>query len=201
MSPFDAAPEIEIENVNNQLPMLNHWLSELNPGQVSMIPMNLMGGTQVSTSEDFSYSFSTAGTYTVDVTVTDSLGETYTSSITITINNNPTVAVDSSQNPTDAGNSVTFTSPESGGTGTISYEWYINGNSEGSGSSLSYSFPSSGTYNVSVVVTDSDGHTATSYVIETVYSDPSVSISSSQNPTDVGNSIKRIIYIRYTVIL
>ena len=36
-------PEIEIANVNNQLPMLNHWLSELNPGQVSMILMHLTG--------------------------------------------------------------------------------------------------------------------------------------------------------------
>ncbi len=148
-----------------------------------------IGGSQVSTSQDFSYSFSTAGSYTVDVTVTDSVGETYSASVTVTINNNPSVSISSSQNPTDAGNSVTFTASESGGTGTISYAWYVNGASEGSGSTLDYSFSSSGSYTVEVIVTDSDGHTASYSITETVYSDPSVSISSSQNPTDVGNSV------------
>ncbi len=148
-----------------------------------------IGGTQVSTSQDFSQSFSTAGTYTVEVTVTDSIGETYSASVTVTINNNPSVSVSSSQNPTDVGNSVTFTASESGGTGTISYAWTINGASEGSGSTLDYSFSSSGTYTVEVTVTDSDGHVASASITETVYSDPSVSVSSSQNPTDVGNSV------------
>ncbi|MCL5794530.1 MAG: PKD domain-containing protein, partial [Candidatus Thermoplasmatota archaeon] len=148
-----------------------------------------IGGTQVSTSQDFSHSFSTAGSYTVDVTVTDSVGKTYSASVTVTINNNPSVSISSSQNPTDVGNSVTFTASESGGTGTISYAWYVNGASEGSGSTLDYSFSSSGSYTIEVIVTDSDGHTASYSITETVYSDPSVSISSSQNPTDVGNSV------------
>ncbi|MGP6221075.1 PKD domain-containing protein, partial [Caldiplasma sukawensis] len=149
----------------------------------------IIGGSQVSTSQDFSYSFSTAGTYTVEVTITDSVGETYSAWVTVTIINNPSVSVTSSQNPTDVGNSVTFTASESGGTGTISYAWTINGASEGSGSTLDYSFSSSGTYTVEITVTDSDGHTATASITETVYLDPSVSISSSQNPTDVGNSV------------
>ena len=147
------------------------------------------GGTSVSTSQDFSYSFSTAGSYTVDVTVTDSIGETYSASVAITINDNPSVSIYSSQNPTDVGNSVVFSSTESGGTGTISYAWYVNGASEGSGSTLSYSFSSSGSYSIEVIVTDSDGHTDSASMTETINSDPSVSISTSQNPTDVGNSI------------
>ncbi len=148
-----------------------------------------IGGTQVSTSQDFSYSFSSAGSYTVEVTVTDAIGETYSASVTVTINNNPSVSVSSSQNPTDAGNAVTFTASESGGTGTISYAWTVNGASEGSGSTLDYSFSSAGSYTIEVTVTDSDGHVASSTLTETVYVDPSVSVSSSQNPTDVGNSV------------
>ena len=148
-----------------------------------------IGGSQVSTSQDFSYSFSSAGSYTVTVTVTDSLGETYSASVSVTINNNPSVSISSSQNPTDIGNSVTFTASESGGTGTISYAWTVNGASEGSGATLDYSFGSAGSYTVEVTVTDSDGHTASYTLTETVYSDPSVSISSSQNPTDIGNSV------------
>ena len=149
----------------------------------------IIGGTQVSTSQDFTYSFSSAGTYTVEVTVTDSIGETYSSSVVVTVNNNPSVSISSSQNPTDVGNAVTFAASESGGTGTISYAWTVNGASEGSGSTLDYSFSSPGTYYVNVTVTDGDGHTASYSYTETVYSDPAVSISSSQNPTDVGNAV------------
>ncbi|MHB1708716.1 MAG: beta strand repeat-containing protein [Thermoplasmataceae archaeon] len=148
-----------------------------------------INGTQVSTSQDFSYSFSSAGSYTVEVTVTDSIGKTYSASVTVTINNNPTVSIASSQDPTDVGNSVTFTASESGGTGTISYAWTVNSASEGSGSTLDYTFSSSGSYYVNVTVTDSDGHTASYSYTETAYADPSVSIASSQNPTDVGNSV------------
>ena len=143
-------------------------------------------GTQVSTSKDFSHSFSSPGSYTVQVTVTDSVGETASSSVTVTINDNPSVRLSSSQNPTDVGNSVKFTSTETGGTGTISSEWYINGVSEGSGSIMEHSFGTAGTYTIQVVVTDSDGHSASYSINEIVNSDPIVSISSSQNPTDIG---------------
>ena len=149
-----------------------------------------IGGTQVSTSQDFSYSFSSAGTYSVDVTVTDSVGSTYSASVSVTINNHPSVSsLTSSQNPTDIGNSVTFSASESGGTGTISFKWEINGGNVGSGSQLAYSFSSQGSFNVTVIVTDQDGQTSSSTITETVYSDPSVTISSSQNPTDIGNSV------------
>ncbi|KPV42570.1 hypothetical protein SE19_09190, partial [Acidiplasma aeolicum] len=80
------------------------------------------------------------------MTVTDSVGETYSSSVSVTINPNPSVSIKSSQNPTDAGNSVSFSSTESGGTGTITYDWYINGAQESTASSFSYSFSNPGAY-------------------------------------------------------
>ena len=107
----------------------------------------------------------------------------------LTVNPNPTISISSSQNPTDAGNSVTFSSSESGGTGTITYAWYVNGASEGSGVQLSYTFSSSGTYEIKLTVTDVDGHTASAYLNETVNVVPSISISSSQDPTDIGNTV------------
>ena len=46
---------------------------------------------------------------------------TYVSSMpTYTIGN-----ITSSQNPTDVGNSVTFTASPSGGTGSYTYQWYL----------------------------------------------------------------------------
>ena len=148
-----------------------------------------INSNQVSTSGDFSYSFSSSGSYTVTVTVTDGVGQTASASVSITVNPNPTISISSSQNPTDAGNSVTFSSSESGGTGTITYAWYVNGASEGSGVQLSYTFSSSGTYEIKLTVTDVDGHTVSAYLNETVNVDPTISISSSQDPTDVGNTV------------
>ena len=146
----------------------------------------IINGTQVSTSQDFTYSFSSAGFYVVEITVTDSLGETYSSSVNVTINNNPLVSVSSSQNPTDAGNSISFSSVVAGGTGTDTYTWTINGVQESTASAFSYSFTSAGSYYVNVTVTDGDGHTASYSLTETVNPDPSVVIHVVHNPTDVG---------------
>ena len=145
-----------------------------------------LNGQQISTSQDFSYSFSSVGTYTLTVTITDSVGVQSSASVTVKINPNPSVSISSSQNPADVGNSVTFSSSESGGTGTDTYVWYINGVQESTASSFSYSFSAAGTYYVNVTVTDSDGHTASYSLKETVNPDPSVVIHVVHNPTDVG---------------
>ena len=143
-------------------------------------------GQQISTSQDFSYSFASSGSYTLTVTITDSVGVQSSASITVTINPNPAVSISSSQNPADVGNSVTFSSSESGGTGTDTYVWSINGVQESTASSFSYSFSAAGTYYVNVTVTDSDGHTASYSLKEIVNPDPSVDIHVVHNPTDVG---------------
>ncbi|PYB68294.1 hypothetical protein DMB44_04415 [Thermoplasma sp. Kam2015] len=120
------------------------------------------------------------------MTITDSVGVQSSASVTVNINPNPAVSISSSQNPTDVGNSVAFSSSESGGTGTDTYVWYINGVQESTASSFSYSFSSSGIYYVNVTVTDSDGHTAQYSLKETVNPDPSVVIHVVHNPTDAG---------------
>ena len=145
-----------------------------------------LNGQQISTSQDFSYSFSSSGSYTLTVTITDSVGVQSSASVTVKINSNPSISVSSSQDPTDVGNSVTFSSSESGGTGADTYVWIINGVQESTASSFSYSFSSAGTYYVNVTVTDSDGHTASYSLKEKVNPDPSVSINVMHNPTDAG---------------
>ena len=145
-----------------------------------------LNGQQISTSQDFSYTFDSSGSYTLTVTITDSVGVQSSASVSVKINPNPTVSISSSQNPTDVGNSVTFSSSESGGTGTDTYVWYVNGVQESTASSFSYSFSAAGTYYVNVTVTDSDGHTASYSLKETVNPDPSVIIHVVHNPTDVG---------------
>ena len=145
-----------------------------------------LNGNVVSTAQDFSYSFSNSGSYTLTVTVTDAVGETYSSSVTVTINPNPSVSISSSQNPTDRGNSVQFSSSVSGGTGTDTYSWTINGEVVSTSSEFDYDFNSTGIYYVNVTVVDSDGHSGSYSLKETVNPDPSVSIRASHNPTDLG---------------
>ena len=151
------------------------------------------GTLESSTSSTYTTSFTSPGSHTIEVIITDSLGNKAYYNYTEKVNSDPSVSISSSQNPTDAGNSVTFTATGSYGTGSYSYQWYHgNGTAISGATSSTYttSYSSSGSYSVYVILTDADGDTATSNTItETVYSDPSVSITSSQNPTDVGNSV------------
>ncbi len=149
----------------------------------------VLNGNVVSTSEDFSYSFSTSGSYTLTVTITDSVGTTTSASVTVTIHNNPSISISSSQNPADVGNSVTFSSTVSGGTGTLTYSWLVNGVQQSTSPSFSYSFSSAGTYYINVTVVDSDGHSASYSLKEIVNPDPSVVIHASHNPTDTGIAV------------
>lgn len=146
----------------------------------------VLNGNAVSHSEDFSYSFSSSGSYTLTVTITDSVRKSTSASVTVSINNNPSVSTTASQNPTDVGNSVDFTSTISGGTGTMTYSWLVNGVQESTSSSFTYSFDSTGSYTINLTVTDSDGHVAYSQFTEVVNADPAVTISASHNPTDAG---------------
>ncbi|WP_276968540.1 PKD domain-containing protein, partial [Metallibacterium scheffleri] len=151
-----------------------------------------VNGASEGAGSTLAYSFSSAGTYTVEVTVTDSDGHTSSYSYSETVNSDPSVSITSSQNPTDIGNSVTFTASTSGGTGSLTYQWYLNNAAVSGATSSTYatSFASSGTYSIYVAIADGIGNTAQSSTLtETVNFDPTVTITSSQNPTDIGNSV------------
>ena len=151
-----------------------------------------VGGSEVSTLSSFSFVFLSEGTIEVKLVVTDSVSNQASSVFNVTVNSDPSVTITSSQNPTDVGNSVTFTASASGGTGSYSYQWYLNGNAVSGATSSTYttSFSAVGSNSVYVVIEDSSGISEQSPTISlSVNSDPSVTISSSQNPTDVGNSV------------
>ena len=109
---------------------------------------------------------------------------------TITVNADPTVTVSSSQNPTDIGNSVTFTASASNGSGGFTYAWYNAGTLESStASTYNTSFSASGSYNISVTATDSSGYSVSSYIIQSVNAALTISISYTYNPSDKGQDI------------
>ena len=118
---------------------------------------------------------------------------------TITIHSGiSSVSISASRNPVDAGQSVSFSSSSiSGGTPPYTYAWTIyNGDSTSdsslttsSSSSFSYTFGSSGSYLVSLSVTDATGDTYSNSMTETVDPALSLSISALHNPSDLGQSI------------
>lgn len=155
----------------------------------------LQGGT----SSTYTTSQSTTGNYWYnDSYAIDAVGAIMYTTIKITVDPALTVSITSSKNPIDYGQSVTFTATASGGSGSYSYQWYMNGSvvsgatsSTWTTTTLPVASGSSGGDKVSVDVTDSNSFTVPSDIISmAVYSDVTVSITSSKNPADVGQSVE-----------
>ncbi len=143
-----------------------------------------MDGGNTSSDADPTYTFTTPGSYTVELTVTDDAGLTDTAAITITVtgsgNNPPTAVALASPTSGTAPLSVIFNGENShGDNGIISYLWdFMDGNTS-TDINPAYTFTADGTYNVQLTVTDSGGLTGTATV--------SVVVGSSSNmpPTAV----------------
>ena len=135
------------------------------------------------------------GNYTFSVTVTDATGATASANVSIPVYSDPTLSVTSSSNPGDVGQSILFESSASGGSGVYkSYSYILHDGpsssdstiSTGTDPSFSYTFESAGDYLLNYSVMDSNGYYANTSFIETINTDPSVSITSSVNPVDTG---------------
>lgn len=149
---------------------------------------------QEGTLSSYSATFSTSGTYSVYVYVSDSDGNHAQSSTDSIKVENPqlSVSIQPGSETISAGNSVTFTSSISGGSGTYSYTWNIDGSPVGSSSQLTHTFSSQGTYSISLTVEDSTGSSAMSTVSTiTVGSSTPLSVTVSSSATSIysGNSL------------
>ncbi|MCF7889760.1 PKD domain-containing protein [Candidatus Bipolaricaulota bacterium] len=136
------------------------------------------------TGETVNHTFDSAGDYTVELTVTDDGGATNdtTKNISVTSSNQaPTASFSANPTSGEAPLEVTFdasSAEDSDGTIT-SYEWDFDDGSTGSGVSGTYTFTSSGTYNVQLTVTDNDGGTDSTSETISVSSEPNQPPSSS----------------------
>ncbi|HYF48717.1 MAG TPA: PKD domain-containing protein [Planctomycetota bacterium] len=126
------------------------------------------GGT--GSGVNVSRTYSTAGTYTARLTVTDNLGATGTTTVSIVVNPpaNAAPVARITANPTTgtAPLAVSFsgsTSSDSDGTIT-SYAWSFGDGGTGSGVSVSRTYSTPGTYTARLTVTDNLGATGTTTV-------------------------------------
>ena len=138
------------------------------------------------------FSAAVPGTYNIKETITDSLGEQASANATITVLA-PTITVQilPISATIDLGQNVVFSSAVTGGYGAYTYNWIANNLQVGSENTLLLEPNTSGTYNVYLTVTDSNGDTGRS-INSTVTVNPalSIAITASSNTVYVGNSIE-----------
>jgi hypothetical protein len=136
------------------------FTSSASGGTDSFVYQWYLEGSAVSGAADASWTFtpSLTGSYTVYLAVTDTVDAVATSNTAqVTVNAALVVTVSPTSVTMDVGQSQTFTSSASGGTGPSFYQWYLNGTLVSGVTSATWTFaPStSAVYNVSAVVTDS----------------------------------------------
>ncbi len=160
------------------------------------------GSTATTTADTVSHAYSSAsgaGGFTASVTVTDAVGSQVTGTTNVPVNPDPTVTTPAaSRTSADVGQTVTFTTTESGGTaGGIVYTW--NGLPSGctgitTASVTCSAVPAATTLSISVTVTDGPysgigGSYTSGTLLFTVYPDPTVSIAPSVSSADIGQGV------------
>lgn len=180
---------------------------------LTSVPINFDGtassdpdGTIVTFSWDFgdgstgsgattSHSYSTGGTYTVRLTVTDNSGSIASNTAILTIQDRPpTATFTTSSANTTVGQSVSFDA-----TGTAdpdgniaSYSWDFGDGSTGTGVIATHSYSIPGTYTVKLTTTDNSGSTASSTSQVTISNAP---------PSPSGNATFPLYYFGILVAL
>ena len=154
-----------------------------------------------SVTKDFSYTFSTAGDWTVTATFTDAKGESDSEEWEVTVNIAPSVSIVSPSTPVTlyTGDSQTFTASASDSDNNLkSYEWFVDGTSEDEHTwlilptgpkeeSFTHTFSTAGTYKVKVTFTDAVGDSDSEEWTVRVRdpASPSVSRVSPSTPVDL----------------
>ena len=135
----------------------------LNPGDGS--------GTITNATGNFTYTYSTVGTFQATVTVKDSAGNTQTSTPAIVTVWGP-LTVTASASPATTGAvplAVGFSAAASGGDASAySYKWDFGNGNTATGATPTFTYNIPGTYTVTVTVTDGSGNTATSTPLQIV---------------------------------
>jgi hypothetical protein len=126
-----------------------------NQSQTYTFSWYLNGKSVGSNSSSYTFTPSSAGSYSIYVNATAGSSTVKSNTATVTVDNAPTVSISPSSEKVNVGTTINFQSTVSGGTGTFSYLWYLNGTKTTTVTST-YSFTPTGnaTYYVYVVVND-----------------------------------------------
>ncbi len=127
-------------------------------------------GLAVAYTNNFTTSFPSIGTNTVNLVVTDSVGEYYAAVGTVDVMPNPSGhIVISPVGGVDVGQPVNLTAVVSGGVGTLVDDWTVQGGTSGTGLSTVQTWSTAGTWNVTFHYEDSFGRGFNATTQVTVY--------------------------------
>lgn len=135
--------------------------TDLSTGSPTSWSWDLGNGT-TSTLQNPSTTYTLPGTYTVVLTATNS-GGSNTKTITnyITVTASPTVGFTADSTAKCPPYNITFTNSSTAGTGTVSYAWDFGDGYSSTATNPSHIYATAGTYNVTLVATNSSGCTKT----------------------------------------
>jgi YVTN family beta-propeller protein len=166
------------------------------PPYVAFAWSGLPAGCSGTTASVTCSNLSVAGSFSISVTATDSVGGVSVSSgsLPFTVYGDPLVATPAAnRSSADVGQRVQFATSEDNGSGGFVYNWtgLPSGCAPASTSRWeNCTFGGAGSSNVTVTVTDSDGSQGVSgTLLFHVYADPVVAVSASQTTIDVGGSL------------
>jgi len=145
----------------------------------------------LSTIQNPTHIFASAGVYTAKLTVTDANGSKVTvSAPAVTVTVAPLVA-SAKATPTagDAPLAVAFNGSASGGTAPLSYAWTFGDGTSGTGTAPSHTYNAAGTYLSTLTVTDATAQKATAQATVVVSPALSVAVTASPLVVDVGDSV------------
>lgn len=133
---------------------------------------NFGDGSSPVSGPQVSHTYADSGSYTVTLTVTDDDGASNSTSLTVDIQNLPPSGVSISGPETiSIGDTETYSGSGSDiATDPLDYEWFVEGDSQGTGTSFDFSPTVSGTYTIELQVTDDEDSSASDSITVTVNS-------------------------------
>ena len=135
--------------------------------------------------------YTTFGTYSVTLTVTDDEGLTDTCSQSMTVRGYPVASFTHSPDRPLVNETATFNASSSsadGGT-IVSYEWDFGDGSNATGEIVTHKYAAIGTYNITLTITDTENLTDTAWTIVTVRKLPFATFTHSPYLPLVGETV------------
>jgi PKD repeat protein len=150
------------------------------------------GDGATASNETATHSYSSSGTFTVELTVEDNEGGTNTTSQDITLGNSaPAVAFTFSPSSPTTKDTITFDGSSSSDTdGTIvEYNWTLDDGTNAEGVNPTHSYDSSGTFDVTLEIEDNEGGVNSTTQSITVESPPTAAFTADPTNPSAGDTV------------